>query len=57
MAQFELGISDSHLGLYQDAVEHLETACRVAPRAEQCRWELEEIQEQAAGQAAQEHAP
>ena len=40
MAQFELGIADKHLGLTKEALEHLQTACKVAPGAEQCRQEL-----------------
>ncbi len=41
MAQFELGITDKRLGLTKEALEHLQTACKVAPGAEQCRRELE----------------
>jgi len=46
MSQFELGIADKHLGLTQDALEHLEAACKVAPGAEQCRRELESVRKQ-----------
>lgn len=44
MAQFELGIADKHLGLNREAVEHLEAACKVAPGAEQCRRELQDLE-------------
>ena len=43
MAQFELGIADKHLGLTQEALEHLQAACKVAPGAEQCRRELDAV--------------
>ena len=43
MAQFELGISDKRLGFAQEAKQHLEAACRVAPAAEQCRRELQDL--------------
>jgi len=44
MAQFELGLADKHLGLTQQAREHLQAACKVAPEAEQCRRELRDLQ-------------
>ncbi len=44
MAQFELGIADKNLGLTQDAEEHLQAACKVAPAAEQCQRELRLIE-------------
>ncbi len=44
MAQFELGIADKNLGLTQDAQEHLQAACKVAPAAEQCQRELRLIE-------------
>jgi tetratricopeptide (TPR) repeat protein len=44
MAQFELGIADKNLGLTQDAQEHLQAACKVAPAAEQCQRELRMIE-------------
>jgi tetratricopeptide (TPR) repeat protein len=34
--QFELGITDERLGLPQEAREHLQTACRIAPHSEKC---------------------
>jgi hypothetical protein len=46
MAQFELGIADKHLGLKKEALEHLETACKVAPEAEQCRRELDALKKE-----------
>ncbi|MGD0362799.1 MAG: sulfatase-like hydrolase/transferase [Bryobacteraceae bacterium] len=44
MAQFELGLADKHLGLRQEALEHLQAACKVAPGAEQCQRELQSLQ-------------
>jgi choline-sulfatase len=41
VTHFELGLAEEHLGLLKDARAHLETACRIAPEAEQCRHELE----------------
>jgi tetratricopeptide (TPR) repeat protein len=46
MAQFELGIADKNLGRTQDALEHLQIACKVAPGAEQCRRELDALSKQ-----------
>jgi len=46
MAQFELGIADKNLGRNQEALEHLQIACKVAPGAEQCRRELGVLQKQ-----------
>jgi tetratricopeptide (TPR) repeat protein len=46
MAQFELGIADKQLGLYPEALVHLQAACKVAPEAEQCRRELESLKKQ-----------
>jgi len=46
MTQFELGIADRHLGLTQEASEHLQIACKVAPEAEQCRRELDAVEKQ-----------
>ena len=43
MAQFELGIADKNLGLTDQAREHLHIACKVAPGAEQCRRELQDL--------------
>ena len=44
MAQFELGVADNRLGLYQEAETHLQIACKLAPEAEQCKRELEGLQ-------------
>ncbi|HZU27124.1 MAG TPA: sulfatase-like hydrolase/transferase [Bryobacteraceae bacterium] len=44
MTQYELGIADEHLGLLPQAVEHLRTASRLAPDAEQCRRELASVE-------------
>jgi TolA-binding protein len=46
MAQFELGLADKHLGLTKEALKHLQTACKVAPAAEQCRRELQTLQKE-----------
>jgi tetratricopeptide (TPR) repeat protein len=46
MAQFELGIADKHLGLTNEALEHLQAACKVAPEAEQCRRELDTLKKE-----------
>jgi TolA-binding protein len=46
MAQFELGIADKRLGLTQEALEHLQAACKTAPGAEQCRRELQALQKE-----------
>jgi choline-sulfatase len=46
MAQFELGITDKQLGLYAEALVHLQAACKIAPEAEQCRRELESLKKQ-----------
>ena len=45
MAQFELGIVDQHLGLNKEALEHVQAACRIAPAAEQCRSELQTLEQ------------
>lgn len=45
VTQFELGISDERLGLLQEAGEHLQAACRIAPEAQQCRRELETVEQ------------
>jgi arylsulfatase A-like enzyme len=45
MSQFELGLSDEHLGLLKEAEEHLQAACRIAPRAQQGRRELEAVEQ------------
>jgi len=41
MAQFELGIACKRLGRNEEALQHLQAACKMAPGAEQCRRELE----------------
>jgi choline-sulfatase len=43
MAQYELGLSDKHLNLKSEALEHLQAACKLAPEAEQCKRELESL--------------
>jgi arylsulfatase A-like enzyme len=42
-SQFGLGLADKHLGLVDEARAHLETACRLAPQAQQCRRELDAL--------------
>jgi choline-sulfatase len=49
VSQYELGIADEHLGSWKEAEEHLETACRLAPEAEQCRKELENVRQKLSG--------
>ena len=44
VSYYELGIADEHLGLWKEAQQHLEKACRLAPGAAQCRKELENVQ-------------
>ncbi|HXB71364.1 MAG TPA: sulfatase-like hydrolase/transferase [Candidatus Acidoferrales bacterium] len=43
VTHFELGIAEEHLGLLKEAREDLETACRIAPEASQCRHELDTL--------------
>jgi hypothetical protein len=45
VTQFELGISDERLGLLKEAEAHLQAACRIAPEAQQCRHELETVEQ------------
>ena len=45
VTQFQLGISDERLGLLKEAGEHLRAACRIAPEAQQCRRELETVEQ------------
>ncbi len=35
-----LGIAEEHLGLHAEALQHLESACKIAPDSEACRQEL-----------------
>jgi choline-sulfatase len=44
VVQFELGLADEHLGLLPQALEHLHTACQIAPNSAGCRRELEAVQ-------------
>ena len=46
-SQFGLGLADKHLGLFDEARAHLEAACRLAPRALQCRHELDALKQRA----------
>jgi arylsulfatase A-like enzyme len=45
VTEFQLGLSDEHLGLMKEAEEHLQAACRIAPEAQQCRHELESVEQ------------
>jgi tetratricopeptide (TPR) repeat protein len=45
VTQFELGLSDERLGLMKEALDHLRAACRIAPEAQQCRRELETVEQ------------
>jgi tetratricopeptide (TPR) repeat protein len=45
VAQYEIGIVDEGLGLLQEAKDHLETACRIAPESQQSRHELDAVLE------------
>ena len=40
MSQYELGLADEHVGRKAEALEHVETACRIGPKAAQCAAEL-----------------
>jgi len=44
-SQFGLGMADKHLGLLDQARAHFEAACRIAPRALQCRRELDALKQ------------
>jgi arylsulfatase A-like enzyme len=43
MTEFEMGIAEEHRGLLKEAIAHVETACRIAPEAVQCRAELAKL--------------
>jgi tetratricopeptide (TPR) repeat protein len=45
VTQYELGLSDERLGLMKEAEEHLRAACRIAPEAQQCRRELDAVEQ------------
>ena len=44
MTNLEMAVAEEHLGLIPDALAHARTACEVAPKASQCRRELEALQ-------------
>jgi arylsulfatase A-like enzyme len=44
MAQLELGMADEHLGLIEEAREHVQAACKMFPGSAQCQHELDAIQ-------------
>jgi arylsulfatase A-like enzyme len=43
VAHFELGLADENLKLFPEALDQLETACRIAPDAPQCRSALDAL--------------
>jgi arylsulfatase A-like enzyme len=45
VTHFELGLADENLKLFPEALEHLETACRIAPDARQCRNALDALKQ------------
>jgi arylsulfatase A-like enzyme len=45
VAQYGMGVTDERLGLWKDAKDHLETACRIEPDAQQSRHELNAVME------------
>jgi choline-sulfatase len=49
VSHYELGIADERLGLWNEAREHLQAACRLAPEAVQCRKELESVEQKLPG--------
>jgi choline-sulfatase len=49
VSQYELAIADERLGLWKEAQQHLEAACKLAPEAGQCRKELESVQQKLSG--------
>jgi tetratricopeptide (TPR) repeat protein len=46
ITQFQLGIAERHMERFQEAAEHLETACRIAPEVSQCVLELDAARKQ-----------
>jgi len=49
MAQLELGIADEHLGLFGEALEHMQAACRLYPESVQCGRELDALRRKMKG--------
>jgi arylsulfatase A-like enzyme len=45
VGQYELGLTDEHLGMLKEAREHLRAACAISPGSQQCRKELEAVEE------------
>lgn len=45
MVQLELGIANEHLGRLQEALAHVQIACKMFPDSAQCKKELEAIRE------------
>ncbi len=44
-AHLELGIVDEHLGLLEEALEHVRAACRIYPDSAQCHRELDGLEQ------------
>jgi choline-sulfatase len=47
VTRYELGISDESLGLFREALDQFQAACRVAPEADQCRDAIERVRPKA----------
>ena len=47
VSHYELGIVYQHLGRPKEALDHMQIACGLAPRSEQCRVELEKLEQPA----------
>jgi hypothetical protein len=52
MAQLELGIADEHLGLLDEAQQHMQAACQLYPDSAECRRELETVERKRLAAAA-----
>jgi arylsulfatase A-like enzyme len=56
MTEYEMGLAEEHLGLVKEAIAHVQTACRIAPEAVQCRQELAKLKSKPSS-AAPESSP
>ncbi len=45
MVQLELGMADEHLGRLEEALRHVQAACKMFPASAQCKKELDAIQQ------------
>lgn len=43
VSNYELGLAEEHLGQLAQALDHIQTACRIAPEAAQCQRKLEQL--------------